>query len=63
MSWRDGEIHWDADPRHVEILARQLSMENSSSVKTPGDKNDADKTFRYCDLDAEDECRSEETAC
>ena len=63
ISWKDGEIHWEADPRHVEILARQLGMENSSPVKTPGDKNDADKTFRYRDLDGEDECQSEETAC
>ena len=51
ISWKSGEIHWEADPRHVEILARQLGMEKSSSVKTPGDKNDADNTFTYRDLD------------
>ena len=31
--WRDG---------HVVILAKQLCMEDSTPVKTPGDKNDAD---------------------
>ena len=35
ISWKSGEIHWEADPRHVEILARQLGMEKSSSVNTP----------------------------
>ena len=60
--WKDNEIHWEADPRHVEILARQLGMEHSSPVKTPGDRNDADKTFRYRDVDGEEEPREEETA-
>ena len=32
ISWKDGEIHWEADPRLVEILTRQLGMEGSSSV-------------------------------
>ena len=32
ISWKDGEIHWEADPRHVEILAKQLGMEGSSPV-------------------------------
>ena len=47
ISWKDGEIRWEADPHHVEILVQQLGMESRSSVKTPGDKNDADKTFRF----------------
>ena len=62
ISWKDGEFHWDADPRHVEILAQQLGMESSSSVKTPGDKNDADKTFRFRDLDGEGEDHCVEAA-
>jgi hypothetical protein len=62
ISWKEGEIHWEADPRHVEILAQQLGMESSSSVKTPGDKNDADKTFRFRDLDGEGESYCEESA-
>ena len=24
ISWKDGAIHWEADPRHVEILAKHL---------------------------------------
>ena len=62
ITWKDNELHWEADPRHVEILAKQLGMENSSPVKTPGDRNDADKTFRYRDVDREEESREEETA-
>ena len=53
ISWKDGEILWEADPRHVEILSRQLGLENCKTVATPGDKNDLDKTFRYRDLDGE----------
>ena len=45
-SWKDGEIHWEADPQHFEILTRQLGVERSPSVKTPGDKNNADNLFR-----------------
>ena len=26
ISWNDGEILWEADPRHVEILATQLGL-------------------------------------
>jgi hypothetical protein len=62
ITWKDNEIHWEADPRHVEILAKQLGMENSSPVKTPGDRNDTDKTFRYRDVDGEEEAQQEETA-
>ncbi len=35
ISWKDGKIHWEADPRHVDILARQLGMDDSTPVKTP----------------------------
>ena len=49
--------------QHVEILARQLGMEGSTSIKTPGDKADADQFLRYCGVDGEGEAQSEETAC
>ena len=29
ITWKDGEIHWEADPRLVEILAAQLGMQDS----------------------------------
>ena len=61
--WTDGEIHWEADPRHVEILTRQLGMDGSTSVKTLGGKNDADKLFRYRVVDGEGATQEEETAC
>ena len=62
ISWNDGEILWEADPRHVEILATQLGLEAGKPVVTPGDKNDVDKTFRYRDLDDEGN-ENVDTAC
>ena len=62
-SWKDGQIRWEAHARHVEILAKQLGMESSSPVKTPPDKNDADKMFRYRKIDGEDGAQGGETAC
>ena len=38
-------------------------MDASSSVKTPGDKNDADTMFRYRDVDGEGEVKDEEIVC
>ena len=61
ISWKDGEMNWEADPRHVEILARQLGMEGNTAVKTPDSTNDADKFFRYRDVDAEGAAQEEET--
>ena len=61
ISWKDAAIHWEADPRHVEILAKHLGLEGASSAKTPGDKNDADKTFRYRDFDGEAGGQDEES--
>ena len=62
ISWKDCEMHWEADLRHVEILAKHLGLEGASSVKTLGDKNDSDKTFRYRDLDGEAGGQDEESA-
>ena len=63
ISWRNGEIHWEAGPRHVEILAKQLGLEGASTVKTLGYKNDSNKTFRFRDLDEEDGGQDGDTAC
>ena len=41
---------------------RSLGMQDSKPVKTPGDKNDSDKTFRYRDLDGEGDGGSEDAA-
>ena len=46
----------------MEILARHLGLVGASTVKTPGDKNDIDKTSRYRDVDGESEGLDEETA-
>ena len=46
ISWKDGETNWEADTRHVEILAKHLGLEGARTVKSPGDKNDAGNIFR-----------------
>ena len=35
ISWKAGEIHWEADPRHVEVFAKHLGLEGASTGKTP----------------------------
>ena len=62
ISWKDSEIHWEADPRHVEILAKHLGLEGASTVETPGDRNDSDKLFRYRDVDGQGNEQDCETA-
>ena len=51
---KDKEFYWKANPLHVEMLDRQVGMTKSSAIKSLGDMKDADKTFRYRDLDKED---------
>ena len=53
ISWHKGEIHWEADPRHVEILARQLGLEAGKIVKTPGEKDVGSKVVKYRDIDGD----------
>ena len=38
VRWDDGEILYEAEPRHVEKLPRDLGMENSKPLTTPGVK-------------------------
>ena len=48
ISWKNGE---------------HLGLEGASTVKMPGDKNDADNIFRYRHLDGEAGGQDEENAC
>ena len=32
ISWKDGQLTWEADPRHVEILTEQLGLKESKPV-------------------------------
>ena len=38
VGWKSDGIHYEADPRHVEILIKQLDLANSKPVTTPGVK-------------------------
>ena len=51
ITWADGAIYWEADPRHVEIITKQLGMKDCKVVKTLGEKIDDNKLLRQCDLD------------
>ena len=44
-------------------MAKHLGLEGASTVKTPGNKNDTDKIFKYRDLDGEAGGQDEESAC
>ena len=53
LSWSRGAILWEADPRHTEILAEQLGLQGAKPVKTPGEKADGDKQFRFRDIEGD----------
>ena len=38
VRWENGDILYEADPRHVEKLLRDLGMENCKPLTTPGVK-------------------------
>ena len=35
LSWNKGEILWEADPRHIEILANKLGLTNGKASRRP----------------------------
>ena len=37
VSWKEDMITYEADPRHLEILEKQLGLETASSVTVPGE--------------------------
>ena len=36
ITWEQSGIGYEADPRHVEIIIKDLGLEASDSVSTPG---------------------------
>ena len=40
ISWKDNGIQYEADPRHVEIVLKELNLENSKEVCSPGTKEE-----------------------
>ncbi len=43
LTWEDDAITHEADQRHAEILIRELGLENSRAVATPGSRDDTAK--------------------
>ncbi len=39
IKWTDSGLRIEADPRHVEILIKEMGLEEANSVKTPGVKD------------------------
>ena len=39
VRWTDAGIRIEADPRHVEILIKEMGLGEANSVKTPGGKD------------------------
>ena len=47
VSWEQDGIKYEADPRHVEIMAQQLGLEDNKTITTPGN-NDEGRTTEDC---------------
>ena len=45
VRWEKDHLRYEADPRHVEKLARDLGMENSKPYATPGVKPTSPSTI------------------
>ena len=52
ISWEEGAIVWEADPRHIEILRDQMGLQEASSVKTPAEKEPSG-LVQFRDLDGD----------
>merc|ERR1711884_178687 len=40
LRWTSAGIEYEADPRHVEIILKQLNIESCKAVVTPGTKDE-----------------------
>ena len=40
LAWHDEGISWEADPRHAEMVVKQLGLEGGRSAATPGAKEE-----------------------
>ena len=40
LSWHDKGISWEADPRHAEMVIKQLGLEGAQTAATPGMKEE-----------------------
>ena len=40
LTWNSWGIGYEADPRHAEIVVRELGVEQGKAVTTPGSKDD-----------------------
>jgi len=55
MTWRDGEVTWEADPRHAEALIRDLGVQHESVLTVPGSKPPKGKEEEEEDLGEEEQ--------
>ena len=44
LTWHDQGIDWEADPRHAELITKQLDLEDCRPVVTPGVKDESRAT-------------------
>jgi hypothetical protein len=47
-----GQVSYEADPRHAEMIFRQLSLQNAKSVSTPAEKKKASDVLASAGLPA-----------
>ncbi len=41
IRWTEGGLEYEADPRHAELIIKQLGLEEAKEVATPGEKEEA----------------------
>ena len=54
LRWEDSGICWEADPRHAELVVKQLHLEDAKIVSTPGSKEDHRQEKQNRDDDDDD---------
>ena len=51
LEWRHDGLHLEADPRHAELILKELGLEKASTVSTPAVKTDPEINPTYLDKD------------
>ena len=51
ITWEHGGLTWEPDPRHVELIVRQLGLENAKPLKVPGVKEETRRTKKEMEAD------------
>ena len=63
ITWEDAGITWEPDPRHAEIILKQLGLEGGKSLKVPGVKEESRRSKKELEDDVADEVNAVLSEC